>query len=239
MPSAASSEPSAPAPTRAGWGLLERRWRWSLSRRGRRLLGTSLAVAGLAAVVALRHAQDFLAVNAPLPARVLVLEGWAKDYVVQAAQTEFTRRPYERLYLTGGPIAKGAPLCAYRTTADFTAAELRRLGMASNAVEAVPAPETARDRTYLSASALKRRWQAQGRLPAACNVVTEGPHARRTWLLFARALGPEVRVGVICVPSRDYDAAHWWRSSNGVRTVLAELIAYGYARFIFRPPPEE
>ena len=31
------------------------------------------------------------------------------------------------------------------------------------------------------------------------------------------------------------DAAHWWRTSNGVRIVLNETIAYVYARLVFNP----
>jgi len=67
------------------------------------------------------------------------------------------------------------------------------------------------------------------------NVLTEDAHARRTWLLFQEALGPGVAVGIISVPDPDYDANHWWRSSDGVREVLDEGIAYGYARFFFWP----
>jgi len=40
-------------------------------------------------------------------------------------------------------------------------------------------------------------------------------------------------VGVIAIEHREYDPKHWWVSSNGVRTVLDELIAYAYALIIF------
>jgi hypothetical protein len=43
-------------------------------------------------------------------------------------------------------------------------------------------------------------------------------------------------VGIISVPDPDYDASHWWRSSDGVREVLDEGIAYIYAKFFFWPP---
>jgi hypothetical protein len=58
------------------------------------------------------------------------------------------------------------------------------------------------------------------------NVVTEDAHARRTRLLFQKAFGHGVRVGIISIPNRDYDAKHWWRSSEGVREVIGEAIAY-------------
>ena len=62
-----------------------------------------------------------------------------------------------------------------------------------------------------------------------------GPHARRTRLLFQEAFGSKVAVGVIAVPDDAYDPRHWWRSSEGVRDVVGEAIAYVYARFFFYP----
>ena len=47
-------------------------------------------------------------------------------------------------------------------------------------------------------------------------------------------------VQVIRNPFTPFDAAHWWRSSEGVREILGESIAYLYAKFIFHPalPPK-
>ncbi len=57
------------------------------------------------------------------------------------------------------------------------------------------------------------------------NVLTEDAHARRTWLLFQEALGRDMlKVGIIAVPSPDYDPSRWWRTSAGVREVLDEGI---------------
>jgi hypothetical protein len=53
--------------------------------------------------------------------------------------------------------------------------------------------------------------------------------------VFEKALGPGVRVGVHAAPDPRFDLAHWWRSSEGVRSVLGETIAYVYARLFFDP----
>ncbi len=63
-------------------------------------------------------------------------------------------------------------------------------------------------------------------------------HARRTCLLFQKALGHDVAVGVIAVTNPDYDASHWWRYSEGVKDVFAESVAYIYARLLFFYPPD-
>jgi uncharacterized SAM-binding protein YcdF (DUF218 family) len=68
------------------------------------------------------------------------------------------------------------------------------------------------------------------------NLVTENTHARRTRLLFGKALGKNVAVGIIAIPNPDYDKGHWWRYSEGVKDVGSEAVAYVYARLFFIPP---
>jgi uncharacterized SAM-binding protein YcdF (DUF218 family) len=68
------------------------------------------------------------------------------------------------------------------------------------------------------------------------NIVTEDLHARRTRLLFQKAFGKDVQVGIIAVPNVDYPANHWWHYSEGVMDVVNELAAYLYARLLFFPP---
>jgi hypothetical protein len=68
--------------------------------------------------------------------------------------------------------------------------------------------------------------------------MTLGAHARRTRLLFEKALPKEASVGIIAVENQDFDASHWWRSSQGVRTVVGEIIGYAYARLVFWPGKE-
>ena len=95
-----------------------------------------------------------------------------------------------------------------------------------------------RDRTYGSAIAL-RTWLREHNLTVrGVNVLTEDVHARRTCLLFQKALGDNVAVGVIAVPNPDYDPRHWWRYSQGVKDVFAESVAYIYARLLFFYPPD-
>jgi uncharacterized SAM-binding protein YcdF (DUF218 family) len=72
--------------------------------------------------------------------------------------------------------------------------------------------------------------------------VTEDLHARRTRLLFRKALGDDVSVGIISVPNPDYDSRHWWRYSAGVKDVVSEAASYLYAKLLFHPSgpsPEE
>jgi hypothetical protein len=112
---------------------------------------------------------------------------------------------------------------------------LRKLGAKQNVIAPAPAPLVRKDRTFASALAVKD-WLSQKRIPiTALDVLSLGAHARRTQLLFQKALGDNVLVGVIAAPNPEYDANEWWTSSAGVRTLIGETLAYLYARFLFNP----
>jgi hypothetical protein len=196
-----------------------------------------LVILGAAAlVVGLFSAYPFLALTRPVTSDVLVAEGWGEDSMLKGALAEFKRGNYSRLLVTGGPIEQGNLLMPYRTYAELGAATLQKMGVPTNALQAVPAPVVQRDRTYTSAMALRRHLHATGSPSARLNVVTTATHARRTCLLFQKALGPETEVGILPIPDPTYDSRRWWTSSQGFRDVIAETIAYVYARLFFHPP---
>lgn len=197
-----------------------------------------LLLLGVLAFIFVHTIYPFLAPNAPLPAKVLVVEGWGSDGMLQAAIAEYHRNHYDKVYVTGVPIERGAPFFEQHTYAELAAALLVKFGLDSNVVQAVPAPHVVRDRTYSSALALKHWFQDHQLAPASINLFTVGPHARRSRMLFQRALGKDIQVGVFALEEDDFDPKHWWRTSEGVRTVIGETLAYGYARFLFHPPKE-
>jgi hypothetical protein len=63
-----------------------------------------------------------------------------------------------------------------------------------------------------------------------------GPHSRRSRLLYQKAFGSRVKVGVFSRPDEEYDSKRWWASSVGFEQVIGEGIAYLYARVLFHPP---
>jgi uncharacterized SAM-binding protein YcdF (DUF218 family) len=109
------------------------------------------------------------------------------------------------------------------------------MGMSQDTVQAVPSGYVYKDRTYTEAVALSNWLRQHGTLPKEINLISLGAHARRSRLLFEKAFGKSTRVGIIAVEDRNYDPAHWWKTSEGVRSVISETIAYGYARFLFSP----
>lgn len=193
-------------------------------------------VAGLGFVL-LRGTLPFLAVHDSKPGGPLVVEGWVPDHAIAETIAEFQREQYTMLLVSGGPIGKGAPFSEHRTFAEFGAAVAVKLGFDPAHLHAVPAPEVRQDRTYTSAVAVRDWLRQRGAMPARINVVSLGAHSRRTRLLYRHAFGDGTEIGIIALPERDFDPRRWWTSSQGVRIVVGELLAYGYARFVFRPGP--
>lgn len=220
-------------PMRKLGGILVRKERWGLSRGGR-LLVTALAL--LATYIAILNAYSFLAVTHRVETNVLVVEGWIQRYALRGGADEFNSGSYDRIFTTGGPVnGSGGYVNDYQTSASVGAEILQKFGIRSGLIQMVPSRVIGRDRTYSSAVALRDWFHEHNVAVRSINVVTEDAHARRTRLLYEKAFGRDVTVGIIAVSNPDYDPRGWWRSSEGVREVIGESIAYVYARIFFHP----
>lgn len=211
---------------------IERKSRFCLTKRDWALLIISIAglIFGFVSSI-----HPFLAIDKPIDSEVLVVEGWLPDYALEQAVNEFDENNYHLLITTGGPLLKGYHLSHYKTEAEIGAAIIKNFGFDKEKIVAVPVPYVIKYRTYNSAKALKE-WIANSNPNIkTINLFSLGTHSRRSWLLFKKALGDSIKVGIISADDFSYDPEHWWKSSDGVRTVLSEMIAYIYARFFFHP----
>jgi hypothetical protein len=210
--------------------FVRRREVWQLTWRARLLL---LALLAAIAVVLVRGVGGFLAVSAPVQGRYLVVEGWMPAFAYQYAGEAFRGGGYERVIAVGSmpdfALSNGQPR-EFAAVGSLVAAGIPRGAI----VEAMGGP-VHQDRTFHSALNVRRWLESQGITSTSLDVITLGAHARRSRLLFEKALGAGVRVGVHAVPDPRFDLAHWWRSSEGVRSVIGETIAYVYARLFFDP----
>jgi len=247
-------DPEQPAPRMINLRLTTRRSFWLPTARG----WAVLAILFLAsALLLLRPLGSFLAPNAPVQAQVLVVEGWVGDATMRDAMDEFKRDGYQLLITSGGadPMLERFH---FKTFAEFAAANLAAMGFDTNRLVAAPPGKVIKDRTYASALAVKawletkgppspqpsppgegepgvKAWRETNGPLRALNVYTVGPHARRTRLLFQKAFGPAIHVGVFSHPDPRFDQHRWWASMDGFADVLGEAIAYGYARLLFHP----
>jgi hypothetical protein len=197
-----------------------------------------LALAALfliGAVLAIRFMHDFLSPNKPVQADTLIVESWLPDTALEGAAQEFGRGGYKRLIVSGPRASPGgwSPSSDYKAGPELAAAVLATMGLKTNVIVAVKATGATRDRTYSAALAV-RKWLETTRITLkAANVYSQGPHARRSRLLYRKALGSGIKVGVIACPAASYDPKAWWSSSVGFRDVMGEALAYLYARTFF------
>jgi len=71
--------------------LIRRREMWAITREG-----WVIAIMGLiiAMLLIIKNIHPFLAVNAPIKADILVVEGWLPDYAIKSAIAEFKKGEY-------------------------------------------------------------------------------------------------------------------------------------------------
>lgn len=207
------------------------------------LAGLAVIIGALLIVLAafVLTVYPFLAVNRPLATGALAVEGWMnrEDLVVVVSLLEQVE--YDKIYTTGGPVVDGSYISllypGYSTLAEVAARQFIDAGVDSSVVDAVPRNAVRKDRTYSSALALRRHLvQTPGY--DKVDVLSSGAHARRSWLLFESALSGVAEVGVRALPPRAFDPERWWVTSSGVRSVVGEVLAYCYAKFLFYPNPE-
>ena len=221
------------APHRALWGLFDRKERWSLSWRGRLILASALLLIG---ALVLKEVYPFLAITHRVNGNILVVEGWIHEYAIRAAVKEFESKQYQRVFTTGGPVVgSGGYINDFYTSASVGADLLKKWGLPDERLQMVPSRVMDRDRTYGSAVALRNWFLDHNMAVSGIDVVTEDVHARRTRLLFQKAFGKDVQVGIIGVANVDYPANRWWHYSQGLKDVVSEFAAYLYARLLFFP----
>ncbi|HUS34235.1 MAG TPA: ElyC/SanA/YdcF family protein [Verrucomicrobiae bacterium] len=211
--------------------IFVRRERWGLSRRGLLLL----AVLTVAFVYGLmKGASPFLTVNGG-KGDVMVVEGWISTRRVEQAAIAFHQGHYQHVVVVRNVSQDGDKWESGAYTADWVASDLVAKGVPTNKIQLIFCPVVRRDRTYACATAVRQWIEQNASSVKSIDVATLAVHTRRSRLLYKKAFGNNVAVGAIALSDFDYDPEHWWRSSEGVREVLGESVAYLYARFLFWP----
>ncbi|MFO1393230.1 MAG: hypothetical protein U1F09_05640 [Steroidobacteraceae bacterium] len=175
---------------------------------------------GLAFTVFLLNVHPFLAINEPVRADVLVVEGWVPDYVLDRAVAEFRSGKYRRVMVSG--IAAGAG----QSDGSPAARYLMSKGIDPAALRVALAPETRWNRTSHMARAVSHAARQMAPVPCGVNVITLGPHARQSRLAYRRMMGSWVPVGVIAIPKDDYDPDRWWASEAGIKKTTKDFAGW-------------
>jgi hypothetical protein len=223
----------APDSNRMLGGLLVRKQCWRFSP-GAKLAG--LVAACVTAFGVLRFIHPFLAITCPVPADVLIVEGWSPANTMRQAAAEFRLGGCHHLLLLRPILDDTDKYQSGRYNGDYMANLLVQYGVPQEEETTLYPMVAQKDRTYHSALAARQWLAGRGMNVKSLDVATLGPHARRSRLIYEKAFGDDVKIGIIALSNREYDPAHWWRTSEGVRETLGETIAYIYARVLFHPP---
>ena len=215
------------------FSLLIRQECWKLTWCGRFLLTAFFVIIPLFTVLGV---YPFLAITHKVSARVLVIEGWMQANSIKRAIEEYRSGQYEKLLLIQPILDAEDQNEPGHNCRNWVATWIIQQGIPKEQMATLYPRVAMKDRTYHAASAVRDWLKAQGLANISINVVTQGPHARRSRLLYQKVFGDSLKVGIISLRSLEYDPTHWWRTSAGVREVIGESIAYFYVRFFFNPP---
>jgi len=219
-----------------------RRQIWLPTWQGALLL---IVIVAASTLLVLRQLASYLATNDPVTtsdgrgASTLIVEGWLDEEALDAAIALIDQGRYARVIASGGPIDSWREDRSWPTYAERAADYLRRHGVVSIPVVAVAAPESAQDRTFLSAVVVRDWLRSQGVTIDAVDLFSGAVHARRSRLVFQMAFGPEVEVGVFAASPGRYALDRWWTTSEGVKAVLDESIALAWTACCFVPPARD
>ncbi len=115
------------------------------------------------------------------------------------------------------------------STAQFARAKLISLGLDSTRIIEVSAGKRGINRTLTSALAF-RDWlssNSEGRKIKGINIVTLGPHARRTWMTYNKILNEKYQIGIISIPDTDGVTSDKRKVFNTLRETLG-IIYYWF-----------
>lgn len=207
------------------YGLLRRRRillpTWRLMVMAAVLLGTPVGYGFL-------HAYHWLAVTEPVTgAPNMVVEGWMPDPILhQAAEHARVLQP-QAIFCTGIPLEMGSLELPYDTYADYAASTLGKLGLPPEKIHAAPCETVSTERTRAMARALRDFLRDHPSLAPdkRANLLSLGPHGRRSRHIFREELGPDWEVGIISIPHPEDDPDRWFLRSNSAKGVLTEIVA--------------
>lgn len=215
------------------FAIVHKKEKWSATWLGKLLL---LIVFILLIGLTGANIHSFLAINQPVESDLLIIEGFLPDFAIEKSIAIFKEGNYKLMIVTGKKMIKGSMLVPYENDGLYTAAILKKLGFDTTLIQVVSLEnDVTKDRTYASACAVKDWIKQSGFNPEAINVVSLGCHSRRSQLLFGKAFGNEITIGIISVAETAYNPQTWWKTSYGFKTVMDETIAWLYTRFFFFP----
>jgi len=184
-------------------------------------------LSGTGAVLVVFNIHGFLQKEAPVDAKILILETWFWDRpAIEEAAEEFHSGNYQLVICVGvSDIEDGQDMDR------LLGARLQSLGILKPQLVFLRLPSDTQHRTFQSAVTSKEWLRSNHVAATSINVFTLGVHARKSWVAFKRVFGPGFQVGVLPGTEDAYDTRRWWGSKTGRYIVARNSLGYLYVRF--------
>jgi hypothetical protein len=119
----------------------------------------------------------------------------------------------------------------YDSAAERAKSLLVSQGIDSTIIIAVPARKARINRTLTSALAFRDWLTKSGLNVRGINILSSGPHARRTWMTYNKVLDGKYNIGIISLPSENNNPS---KIGRAIKT-LRETVGIVYYWFILIP----
>src|SRR5215212_427150 len=170
-------------------GIFARKARWGLTLRG--WLVTLALFLALTIFIGLTI-HPFLAPTDRLTARLLVVEGWSPPSTMDHVAAEFRSGNYEQVILVRPIFDAPDEYESGLSYGKWLAQLLVQKGVPESKLATLYPRVAQKDRTYHAALTVKQ-FIAEHQLNIdSLNLITTGPHARRSRLLYQKAFAPRV-----------------------------------------------
>ena len=133
-----------------------------------------------------------MARNDPVDSDILVVEGWLNDSALIQSIHEFKNNNYKFLVITGGYQNNYNGVTETASVVEAAATKLLDRGLEEKYLIKVPALLVQKHRTYNSALAFRNWIREYDADVETINVFTYGVHAKKSQVLYKKALGPNL-----------------------------------------------
>jgi len=119
----------------------------------------------------------------------------------------------------------------FNSSAESARNRLLSLGLDSASVKAVPAKKARINRTLTSALAFRDWLKTTNMQIEGINIISLGPHARRTWMTFNKILNEKYKIGIISLPDIKYNNSR----TNKILMTIRQTLGIIYYWLILIP----
>lgn len=180
-------------------------------------------------VVFFINAHRFLAVTSRVPdADILVVEDWMADVFLQATAVEFKKGNYRLLLISGLREYDSHNDVIQNVRKSSKVNRLISLGVPKDQIMECFTPVTEDHRSAAMAGAVRDALRQHNIKAKGVNVLAPATHARKTWLVYRRALASGAAVGIVAIAPGIYDPDRWWQNSQSAKWVLTNYAGLFY-----------